>query len=338
MSRLCIALFSGGLDSALALRLVASLGVDVVAVHCRHAFHAVKDPEQAAEALRRRALELGAKDILFPDVADDLAALVKRPRYGLGKNMNPCLDCRLLTISQGKRAMDELGGDFLASGEVLGQRPMSQRRDAMNTVDRHVRDMGIPGRLLRPLSALLLPPTFPETEGWIDREKLMGIGGRGRKPQLELAARLGVKDYPNPAGGCLLTDPGYAARLRDLHTNEPDWTPADAELLKIGRHFWFGRTRVVASRNDEENGRLRVLARPDDRFYLAAERPGAVVLSRGAALEESERAAAGLALHYSKMRDAGEADVFVWRGATPDVRETLRRVALDPSDIGVKIE
>jgi len=324
MPKLCIVLFSGGLDSALALRLVASLGVDVVAVHCRHAFHAVKDPELATEALRRRALELGAKDILFPDVAHDLVNLVKRPRYGLGKNMNPCLDCRLLTIAQGKYAMDQLGGDFIASGEVLGQRPMSQRRDAMNTVDRHVRDMGIEGRLLRPLSALLLPPTLPETEGWIDREKLMGIGGRGRKPQMELAARLGVKDYPNPAGGCLLTDPGYAARLRDLAAHEPDWAPADAELLKIGRHFWYGKTLVVASRDDVENGRLRAFARPDDRFYLAAERPGAVVLARGPASDEADGAAMGLALHYSKMRDAGEADVWFWTGAAPDERERKR--------------
>ncbi len=180
-------------------------------------------------------------------------------------------------ISLACARLRELGADFLATGEVLGERPMSQNRGSLETV---ARESGAGELLLRPLSARLLPPTVPEREGWVDRDSLLAIEGRSRKPQMELAERWGIIEYKAPAGGCLLTDPGFSQRLRELMRELPGFDRDDLELLKVGRHFWSGRHRLVLGRNDAENERLKGLALPTDHLFRERDRPGPTALVR----------------------------------------------------------
>ena len=209
--------------------------------------------------------------------------------------------------------MREVGADFLVTGEVLGQRPKSQLKDSLIIVDRHVEEMGISNLLLRPLCAKLLPETIPEQEGWVDREALYDFQGRTRKPQIALAKELGIDDYESPAGGCLLTDPGFTLRLRDLMKHDKGWNVDDVRLLRIGRHFRMSpEAKIVVSRNSGENDRLIELAITGDQFFITHERPGALVLMRGNNTESIKQTAAGLAVYYSKFRDVGSAHVRGW--------------------------
>lgn len=330
MPKHCIVLLSGGLDSLLVTRLMAAQGLRVTAMHTLNCFHSTQALAERQERLRADALRLGAEDIVFPDITDDIIALVRRPKHGYGRNLNPCIDCRLRTMREGFGLMAARGADFVVTGEVAGQRPMSQRRDALSLADREIARWGHAGLLLRPLSAKLLPETTPQRERWVDPGRLYDISGRGRDRQMAMAEELGIGAYPSPAGGCLLTDPGFSERLRRLMRCRPDWGADDVELLKVGRHFCIGAgVKVVASRREEENYLLRGLARPGDRFYINDERNGAIVLLRGGRTEEAERIAAGLAVHFSKMRDDGSARVKAW---DDDGEETLAAAAVNPDE------
>lgn len=314
MSKSCIVLLSGGLDSLLVLRLMVQQGLRVTALHSCNCFHGVQDIEEKKTRLQAKAMELGAAEIIFPNLSDAVVELTKHPRHGYGKHLNACIDCRLRTVREGFAAMQERGADFVVSGEVVGQRPMSQRRDAIRLADKEVAAWGFAGCFLRPLSARLLDKTVPELESWIDEECLFDYSGRGRDRQMALAETIGIGDFPSPGGGCLLTDPGFSQRLAVLIRFNPDWTSDDIELLKVGRPFQVTPdARVVASRCEEENLRLRALSRPDDRLYINRDRNGAVVMLRGAITPETEAFAAGLAVHYSKMRENGKANVESWR-------------------------
>lgn len=314
MEKSCIVLLSGGLDSLLVLRLMARENIRVAALHSVNCFHGVGDIGAKKEKLKAKALSLGAADILFPDISGDVVALTKAPRFGYGKHLNACIDCRLRTVRLGFECMEKLGADFVVSGEVTGQRPMSQRRDAMRLADKEIASWGYGGLFLRPLSARLLEETVPQKEGWVSEKALFDFSGRGREAQMALAEELGIGDYPSPGGGCLLTDPGFSWRLAVLMRFCEGWGADDVELLKAGRHFQIApEARVVASRREEENYRLRALARADDRFYINAEKNGAVVLLRGRRTTATEAAAAGLAVYYSKMREQGSARVASWR-------------------------
>lgn len=323
MARRCIVLLSGGLDSLLTLRLMTVQGLETIALHGVNCFHGAQDIEAKKAALRERALGLGAADIVFPDLTEEVIAVTRRPLHGYGRHLNACIDCRLQTVKTGFSVMRERGASFVASGEVLGQRPMSQRRDAIDLADRMIASWGFPGLFLRPLSAKLLERTVPEIEGWVDPKYLFDIRGRSRERQMALAEELGLGKYPSPAGGCLLTDPLFSQRLAILIRFTPDWTAEDVELLKVGRHFQIApQTRLVASRNETENDRLEAMARPGDRLYINDEQNGAVTLARGAESAEAEAVAAGLAVHYSRMRAAGSARVACWR---PGLEEQARR-------------
>ncbi len=314
MPKRCIVLFSGGLDSMLALRLMTVQGIGVTALNSVNCFHGTQRIEEKKAHLRATALALGADDIIFPNTTDDVVALTKNPRHGYGKHLNACIDCRLRTMRAGFEAMRERGADFVVTGEVTGQRPMSQRKDAITLANREVAAWGHAGLLLRPLCAKLLEETVPQKEGWVDPRYLYDISGRGRDRQMALAQELGIGEYPCPAGGCLLTDPGFSRRLAVLFECNPDFTGEDAELLKVGRHFQISRTtKIVVSRNEEENYRLRDLSRPDDRFYITADRPGAIAMARGEDSAEVEALASGMAVYYSKHRDEGAARVERWR-------------------------
>ncbi len=333
MTKSCIVLLSGGLDSLLALKLMTLQGIAATALHSVNCFHGAQSIEAKKERLSRRARELGARDIIFPDITSAVVRLTKNPLHGYGRHLNACIDCRLRTVREGFAAMEKLGADFVVSGEVIGQRPMSQRRDAMALADREVAEWGYAGRFLRPLSAKLIPATLPEREGWVSEEYLYDISGRGRERQMALAQELELGDYPTPAGGCLLTDPGFANRLAVLMTFKPGWDGDDVELLKVGRHFQIGEgSRLVASRREEENYLLRKLAKPNDRMYINADQNGAVVMLRGQKLTRAEELACGLAVYYSKGRETGPARVESWRVEFDrDVdREEFTAEAVDP--------
>jgi tRNA-specific 2-thiouridylase len=247
-----------------------------------------------------KAIAIPWKTVAF---TEEIFQAIKEPRHGYGSGMNPCLDCRILMFSRARERMEEIGAAFVFTGEVLGQRPMSQHRRAMRIIDR---ESGLDGRVLRPLSARLLEPTVPEREGLVDREKLLAIQGRSRKPQMTLAEQYSIADYPCPAGGCLLTDPGFARRMRDLVRFCPDFDLNDVNLLKVGRHFRLSPgARVVVGRNEDENRRLQVLAREAD-FRFEVEGYGSpVTLLRGGADGREIHLAAAITARYSDAEGDG---------------------------------
>ena len=236
-----ISLFSGGLDSQLAVCLVKRQGIEVEGVNFKAPFFG-GDRKMAMAA---DDLGISLKTI---DISEEYMDVLRNPKYGYGKNMNPCIDCHGFMIRKAGEYMQENGASFILTGEVLGQRPMSQNKSSLAAVDKI---SGFRGLILRPLSAKLLPPTIAEQEGWVDREKLLDISGRSRVRQMELAAELGITEYPSPAGGCLLTMENFSRRLRHLFQLRPEAKPHETEILKHGRHFllrlhgpyWLGRKK-----------------------------------------------------------------------------------------------
>jgi tRNA U34 2-thiouridine synthase MnmA/TrmU len=230
-------------------------------------------------------------------VTEDFFQLIRRPKHGYGSGMNPCLDCRILMFSRARRRMEQTGACFVFTGEVLGERPMSQRRDAMAIIER---ESGLAGRLLRPLSAKLLPATVPEQTGIVDRDRLLAIQGRSRKPQIALAEAYQIADYPCPAGGCLLTDPGFARRMRDLVRHTPDFGLNDVSLLKTGRHFRLSPgVKVVVGRNQGENERIAALAQPGELLLEVQQWGSPTALVRGQAGAQEIELAAAITVRYS---------------------------------------
>jgi hypothetical protein len=246
-----LGLLSGGLDSALAAALLLEQGLEVVGLH-------LESPTSCRSDVRKVARDLGIP-LEIRDKGDDYLRLLRSPRWGYGRNMNPCVDCRVFMFRRARACFEELGADFLFTGEVLGQRPMSQLREKIRLIDRQ---SGVEGLVLRPLSARLLPESEPERRGWVDRSRLLAISGRSRHVQLAEARRLGLEHYQSPGGGCLLTDAAFSRKLRDLFAHSPaaDVETADVELLAIGRHFRLGPAlKIVLGRNAAENARLAAL-------------------------------------------------------------------------------
>jgi len=285
-----VALYSGGLDSTLAILQMMKHGVDVEAVTFMTHFgcdasdnsSCGSDPFPAAQkfGFKVKLAHLGTK---FLDI-------VKNPRFGHGKNMNPCIDCRLIMISEVSHYVEMVGADFVITGEVLGQRPMSQRRFTLDLV---ARECGLDGRLVRPLSGCLLPPTVPEKEGLIKREWLLDIDGRSRKRQMALAREFGLTEYPNPASGCLLTDKRYSDRLRDLLETKSETDFNDLNLLRVGRHFRLDpKVKVVVGRDERENTIIESLKQDGDIILEATEHKSPVGLLRGEGIGEDQIAAA----------------------------------------------
>lgn len=289
-----IALLSGGLDSTLAVRLVLDQGIEVEALNFVTPFCQCNRKGRCESAHVAEQFGIPCKTVA---VTDEFFDLIRHPVHGYGSGMNPCLDCRILMFTKARQRMEETGADFVFTGEVLGERPMSQRRDAMRIIER---ESGLDGRLLRPLCAKLLPLTIPEQKGSVDREKLLAISGRSRKPQMALAEAHGINDYPCPAGGCLLTDPGFARRMRDLVCHTPGFGLNDVQLLKVGRHFRLTPVaKAVVGRNHEENQRVVTLARPDDVLFEVQGWGSPNTLLRGQAGAEEQRLAAAITARYS---------------------------------------
>jgi tRNA U34 2-thiouridine synthase MnmA/TrmU len=286
---------SGGLDSMLAARLLMEQGIEVVGISFTTPFFGSANAEKASQVI--------GFPLLIRDITGIHLEVVKDPATGYGANMNPCIDCHALMVKEARKIMDEKGWDFIFTGEVLNERPMSQTRASLNRVANLA---GCRGLVLRPLSALRLEETIPEREGKVDRKRLLDIQGRSRKPQMALAEKYGIRDYPAPAGGCLLTDPGFSRRLRDLIDNGPEDGTSSYEMLKTGRHFRIAPgIKAVVGRNHAENLSLEALRQPADLLLRTADIPGPTLLLAGAASEEEIAVAASLVARYCKA--GGEA-------------------------------
>lgn len=262
-----VALFSGGLDSILAVKLIREQRIEVRGVNFKTPFFGL---DKTYAAIKNLDIDL---EII--DITQELLEILRNPKHGFGKNMNPCIDCHALMFKKAGEYMTRIGASFILSGEVLGERPMSQNRNSLNIIER---ESGFEGRILRPLSALLLAETIPEKEGLVERNKLLNISGRSRKRQIELAAKMGIEDYPSPAGGCKLTEPAFSKRLRDLFT-QGVFSLEEIELLKLGRHFRLSRDiKLVVGRNKEENKQLLNFFQNEDYLFEAKNLKGPVSL------------------------------------------------------------
>lgn len=285
-----VGLLSGGLDSMLAARIILDQGIQVVGVSFATPFFGPEKPRLAAEQLN---IPL---EIL--DITQDHWKMLKSPRYGYGKGMNPCIDCHALMVRKAGEYMNNIQADFLFTGEVLGQRPFSQTKPSLRAVEK---ESGHLDRILRPLSALLLKETIPEQEGLVDRSRLLDINGRSRKRQIALAAGYGLQDYPAPAGGCLLTDPIFSLRLKELFSFSTDPALREVELLKAGRHFRLASgIKVIVGRNQKENEFIEKWIETQDGWARVADYPGPIALILGPVHNHEEwEKAAQLCLTYS---------------------------------------
>jgi tRNA-specific 2-thiouridylase len=291
-----VALYSGGLDSTLAILQMMKFGVEVEAISFLTHFGCdATDSSSCGSDPYPAAQKFGFK-VKLAHLGQKFVDIVRNPRFGHGKNMNPCIDCRLIMLEEARHYLEMSGGDFVITGEVLGQRPMSQRRFAIDLI---ARNSGLAGRLVRPLSGRLLPPTVPEKEGLIKRDWLLDIQGRSRKRQMELAAGFGLTDYPNPASGCLLTDKNYSNRLRDLMTHKPDLDFNDLNLLRVGRHFRLGpATKLVVGRKESENLTIESLCQIGDIIFEATDFKSPLGLLRGESDEELTNITASIVARY----------------------------------------
>lgn len=300
------ALLSGGLDSILATRLIMDQGIEVVGLHFITPFFGYQHKGQEAAQVEKWQRLYGISGRII-DVSAEYIQILRHPRYGFGKNFNPCIDCKIFLFSQARKIMEAEGGEFLISGEVLGQRPMSQRRDALRIVER---DSGTEGILLRPLCAKNLKPTQPELKGLVDREKLLAFSGRSRKPQLKLAAEMGIRNFPTPAGGCYLADPVLAKRFQKYFALQAEISINDLILLMVGRHFRLPQgAQLVVSRREGENEKLLNLKQEGDIILKLQVTPGPTGLVRGEVGEKDLYLAAAIMARYSKARTRPEVSI-----------------------------
>ncbi len=279
---------------------------------------------RAREASRQLDIPLTVEDITHTYVD-----MLRNPPAGYGKNMNPCMDCHSLMFNLAGKIMKKKGFCFLFSGEVLGQRPMSQTQSSLRYVEKH---SGYDGYILRPLSARLLPETVPEKNGWVNRDLLLDFRGRSRKPQMTLAEKYNISDYPSPAGGCLLTDKGFSHRLKDLFEHNKDVSRTDLELLKHGRHIRFNkRVKIIVGRTRDDN--MQILGHVDvnrDVLIKLKSLPGPTVLLPRGGGRDATILAASICAGYAKAPEGLPVDALV---QSPRGKETLTVIAVPPKDI-----
>ncbi|MBF0296320.1 MAG: tRNA (5-methylaminomethyl-2-thiouridylate)-methyltransferase [Magnetococcales bacterium] len=324
-----LGLLSGGLDSTLAVRVLQEQGIEVACVNFHTGFciqshtGAMRNPKPGAPPPRHDALHAADKlgiRLHLVDIAEDYVRIVTDPKHGYGKNLNPCLDCKIFMVQKAMEMKEQMGFHFIFTGEVLGQRPMSQRRDTFPVIDR---ESGASGWLLRPLTALRMPVTEPEKRGWVDRERLHGFSGRNRKPQMALAAQLGVTDYPSPAGGCcFLTDENYSRKLQDLwqYRGSREYAMEDILLLKAGRHMRPAPGfKLIIGRDEAENHFLSGFA--EGRILIRAkEIPGPLTLVEGTPTPEELTLACRLAARFGKGKELPEVVMVIERDGSQEVR------------------
>ena len=303
MQRRCVALISGGLDSAIAARLMLEQGIEVRGLYLSLSWGCC-NKEKAISVARQLDIPL-----MVLGVGDAYLDVIRKPKYGYGAGMNPCVDCRIYMFRIAKRYMEEVGGSFVVTGEVLGQRPMSQRRNPLEIIES---ESDLEGLLLRPLSAHLLDPSLPELMGIIDRAQLLGLSGRSRSEQIALSREFGITEHSATGGGCLLTDESFANKARDLFSYSEKPTTKDMELLALGRHFRAGAgVKIIVGRNALENLQLEGHA---DAGYICI-RPafaGPSALVAGDFSQESRDLAVRLILEHSRTDKLPEGDLEFW--------------------------
>ena len=316
-----LGLCSGGLDSTLAGLVLREQGIEVEWVTFETPFF---NAAKARKASQTTGIPLTVKPI-YPVYI----GMLRNPPAGYGKYMNPCMDCHALMFKLAGEIMRQREFDFLFSGEVLGQRPMSQNKTSLRYVEKH---SGFDGYILRPLTAKNLPETIPEKEGLVDRELLLDIAGRGRKAQIKLAEKFGLKDYPAPAGGCLLTDVGYTNRLRDLFDHQTNCTEEELYLLKYGRHYRLNsQTKLIVGRTEKDNENILKYHDPQtDTVIDVRDYPSPIGLVPHSAGKESILLAASICTGYSKAPKLAPVEVLV---KTAKKQETIKVIALQPEDV-----
>lgn len=288
-----LAMMSGGLDSTLAAKLMKDQGIEVIGICFKSHFFGAKNAIRMAEQINI-PLEV-------VDFSEEHFNMVKNPKHGYGKNMNPCIDCHAMMMNYSGKMLEKYEADFIITGEVLNQRPMSQNKSSLDVVKK---ESGFSDKILRPLCAKNLAPTKMELEGLVDREKLMDISGRSRKVQMELAEKWGIKDYPSPAGGCKLTEPNYAKRLRDLLDKKEDIIASDLGVLKYGRHFRVSeKAKIISTRTAEEAQEIKQYLTKKDMIFLAKDFNGSMVIIIGEATEEDIEFAAKITGRYCKGKN-----------------------------------
>ncbi len=318
-----LGLISGGLDSSLAAMALMRQGIEVTGIAFVTPFFNADKAKVAAKTIGHR--------LIIENIGDVHLKMVKTPKYGYGRNLNPCIDCHALMFQLAGEKMVEEGFDFLFSGEVLGQRPMSQNANALRSV---ANLSGFPDRVLRPLSAKLLPITPMEKSGLVEREQLLDIQGRSRKPQQALAKEWGLDDYPGSGGGCLLTEEGFSNQLRDLFNHDPNATVADVELLKVGRQFRLSETaKLILGRHRTDNEALQQQSSPEQMKLRCQNFSGPLGLFCGNAEHEELETAAAIVASYGKGKNEAEVDVLC---STAD-REFVRRVKPLPREISQQL-
>lgn len=322
-----LGLLSGGLDSTLVIGMMLKQGIEIEAVNFFTPFCTCTRTKGCRYEAKRVSEEFGIPLKVF-NVSKEYIEVVKAPKYGYGKGMNPCIDCRIFMFKRAKEYMAEAGASFIVTGEVLGQRPMSQHRRAMKIIEQ---ESGLEGLVVRPLSARLFEPTLPEEKGWVNREELLSISGRSRKPQMALAENLQITEYPCAAGGCLLTEPVFAGRMRDLFKFTPEPTLNDIQLLKIGRHFRLSeRLKVIVGRNEEENKKLLGMAKEKDIRLGGGNHKGPVALIKGELAQDDLLKAAAICARYSD--DKGENGIRV-SNFSPGGEEILTVCPMDETEL-----
>jgi len=329
-----IALISGGLDSILAARIIKEQGIEVLPLNFKIPFcQREKHPSQANNLASFVKMNLG-KELKSVDISVGFLELVLNPKHGFGSNMNPCIDCKIFMLKKAKELMRDLDAQFVVTGEVLGQRPMSQHRRALETIEK---ESGLEGILLRPLCAGILPGTLPEKEGWVKRDRLFKFSGRSRRPQMDLAREFNIVDYPNAAGGCLLTDAQFSNRLKDLIFHQ-ELNVGDVGLLKIGRHFRLDKSsKLIVGRNEEESKELEAKARRNDYLFMPnPELAGPTCLGRGEFNDELICLSSQIACYYCDLNAAKSAKLIYYKpgekpseiDASPIDEKALNRLRL----------
>lgn len=343
LNKKAVALLSGGLDSRLAVKVMIEQGVEIICLNMVTAFCTCTSKSSCRSEARKAAHQFDVP-IKVKNTTMAMIEAIKNPKHGFGKNLNPCIDCRLLMFKEAKKVMDETGSSFIITGEVLGSRPMSQRMEALQLIEK---ESGLSGLILRPLSARLLPPTLPEKEGLVNREQLLSLHGRSRKEQIELASQKKIKDYPCPAGGCLLTDKSFSDRLRKLLQVNREPTMKEIYLLKYGRHFNIDGYKVIVGRNEIENKMIIKLAGDEDTFVkildcegpvtivqgqgLSAGQAGTCQSSAGNGLMEIIKKAAAITARYSQGRDEDMLKARYW-----SLKLEEKEISVDP-ETGYKL-
>lgn len=306
-----IVLFSGGLDSSLAVKVIQRQNIEAIPLHFLTPFSKCNSVDALKPWLDKSSKILNTQVIAFY-LGDEYLAMLTNPKHGFGKNINPCIDCKILMLKKAKELMGQLGASFLITGEVLGQRPMSQHKDALGVIER---DAGVEGILVRPLSGKLLPATIPETKGWINREGLLDFSGRARGPQINLAREIGLSEYPWPGSGCLLTDPSSCGRVEDLMRYK-QLTIENINLLKSGRHFRLSESfKLIVGRNKEGNDKLVSQATKDHIIIEPSKLHGPTALGIGVASKEIIRLACQIVARYTDSISAN-VEVTIKQDAT----------------------